>query len=775
MKFFSHGILGMNARNLRYIKTKNTSEWISLADSKLKTKHFLSSRWIPFAETFFTITSQKDLNTFSLRNIKADNFVIKPNKWSGWKGILIVKRNKDQFLIQDEIWTEDEIRLHMIDILHGSYSLHGSDDTVVIEELLTPGADFAYYCRYGLADIRIIVYNYIPITAMIRLPTVHSGGKANLAQWGIGLWLNIANGEVISLFQNKRIHTANFPPEYDWLQWKILPYWDDILLYSSQVQMYTKLGYLALDWVITKNWPRLLEINARAWLEIQNVNLVPLASRLKKVEDLKILSPEKWVEIAKTLFHTETLMSSNYKKIVYLEQKWILWDREVTIYADTTSKQSSISKDLLKYIIDKEISFITDTQVQVVLKDYLIREDNEQKIILWTEILKDYLIDPTIYTGQTRKNNEDGKWTQEILWLDDDVYKLWKKVNLSSLLKPDNYFEALGEFISHPGWYNPVFRYHFPHDDKILWIKDTLKLSIKKAYSLKQSGFVIADLYIEKLSEIENKLWLVEAYKNEDFAKIEQYNSLLFWKTDNDLLLLAKEKVLSFSENKHNDVFDLGKILSLDEILIHIHTYFETHNIKKIPITIESGNLSRMSVSYGKDVKIHISKNAIIREKEMKAILSHEIGTHFQRYLRGRETWLKLFQYGTGYYLSDEEWFAIHRSFAHLPEWYEKNAMYAKYYLLSIADTLSFSELIDHLRMIYPDKSFESLFSDAVRFKRWIIHTATKWIHGTTYQKDKIYLAWYMHVKHWIDDGGDITKLFYGKIKIQDLKILELL
>lgn len=775
MKFFSHGILGMNARNLRYIKTKNSTEWISLADSKLKTKHFLSSRWIPFAETFTTITSQKDLTTFSLQDIKADRFVIKPNKWSGWRGILIVKKDNEQFLIQGEAWTEAEIWLHMIDILHGSYSLHGSSDTVVIEELLTPGVDFAHYCRYGLADIRIIVYNYIPITAMIRIPTADSGWKANLAQWGIGLWLNIANGEVISLFQNKRIYTKNFPVEYDGLQWKILPFWDDILLYSSQVQMYTKLGYLALDWVITKKWPKLLEINARAWLEIQNVNLVPLASRLKKVEDLKVLSPEKGVEIAKTLFHTDTLAPSHHKKIVYLEQKWNLWEREVQIRVDTRSKQSYISHNLTSYSSGSGISLVTDTHVQMTLTAYTIAYDSENQIILWTDFLRDYLIDPTIYRGNVDTDNKNPKWTKEILELDEDVYKIWKRVNLSSILKPDNYFEALSEFITHPGWYNPVFRYHFPHRDKILSVQVAIQSAVKKAYILKESGYTIGELYLEKLSEIENKLLLLEAYKNEDFPKIAHYNNLLFWVTDSDLLSLAKERVLSLSQSHHDDRFDLWKILTLDEISSRIDTYFETRNIKKIPITIESGNLSRMSVSYGKDVKIHISKNAIIREKEIESILSHEIGTHFRRYLEGRETGLKLFQYGTGYYLSDEEWFAIHESFAHLPAWYHKHAMYIKYYLLDIADTLSFAELVDHLRMIYPDKSFESLFSDAVRLKRWVIHTATRWVPWTTYQKDKIYLAGYMRIKRWIEGGGDTKTLLYGKIKIKDLKILELL
>ena len=48
-------------------------------------------------------------------------------------------------------------------------------------------------------------------------------------------------------------HTEHFPQEYAGLRNMLLPYWNDILLYSSQVQAYTKLGYLALDWVLTKN------------------------------------------------------------------------------------------------------------------------------------------------------------------------------------------------------------------------------------------------------------------------------------------------------------------------------------------------------------------------------------------------------------------------------------------------------------------------------------------------------------------------------------------
>lgn len=72
----------MNARNLKYIQTKNKEESVSLADSKLKTKNFLSVRGIPFAETYVTISSHQELNNFSFDEISENYFVIKPNHGS---------------------------------------------------------------------------------------------------------------------------------------------------------------------------------------------------------------------------------------------------------------------------------------------------------------------------------------------------------------------------------------------------------------------------------------------------------------------------------------------------------------------------------------------------------------------------------------------------------------------------------------------------------------------------------------------------------------------
>lgn len=111
--------------------------------------------------------------------------------------------------------------------------------------------------------------------------------------------------------------------------------------------MYTKLGYLALDWVITGDGPKLLEINARAGLEIQNVNLVPLASRLRKIGDLKIPTPEKGVEIAKALFQPEISSPYGKMKILGLEQSGSVDGITAKVLVDPNSPVSYVSDDLL--------------------------------------------------------------------------------------------------------------------------------------------------------------------------------------------------------------------------------------------------------------------------------------------------------------------------------------------------------------------------------------------------------------------------------------------
>ena len=93
----------MNARNLLYIRPFNSKRAIRMADSKLKTKHFLSARGIPVPKLYGVIRNRDELQKFDF-NMLPQAFVIKPNLGYGGEGIIpIVGREGSDFItVSDE-------------------------------------------------------------------------------------------------------------------------------------------------------------------------------------------------------------------------------------------------------------------------------------------------------------------------------------------------------------------------------------------------------------------------------------------------------------------------------------------------------------------------------------------------------------------------------------------------------------------------------------------------------------------------------------------------
>ena len=81
-------------------------------------------------------------------------------------------------------------------ILDGNFSLLNTADTAIIESRLSMSPFFKVFSTQGIPDIRVVVYNGVPVMAMIRVPTKKSEGKANLAQGGIAIGIDIATGVI---------------------------------------------------------------------------------------------------------------------------------------------------------------------------------------------------------------------------------------------------------------------------------------------------------------------------------------------------------------------------------------------------------------------------------------------------------------------------------------------------------------------------------------------------------------------------------------------------
>ena len=298
-------ILGVNSRNRLYL-SYNSEFGRRLADSKLLTKRKLIKAGIPTPQLLTVLKKPSDVYTFSWQNLPG-NFVLKPCSGFGGGGIIIVKRRakvaNEWYLMEDSLISTSNLQFQALDILAGQYSFHNLPDCALIEERIKVHKLFKKYAYHGTPDIRIIVFNKVPVAAMLRLPTPESHGKANLHQGAIGVGIDLATG-----ITTYGVHEGQFIKNIPWTKRKInglkIPNWNQILTLAVRCQeAIPSLGYLGVDIVFDKeHGPMVLELNARPGLEIQNANLLPLRKRLERVEGLEVLDAEHGVRIAKALF-----------------------------------------------------------------------------------------------------------------------------------------------------------------------------------------------------------------------------------------------------------------------------------------------------------------------------------------------------------------------------------------------------------------------------------------------------------------------------------------
>jgi len=371
----SRKILGMNARNLQFIRPNNLRRARRLADDKLFSKRVLKKAELPVPNVIAKIKSFEELENFDWGALP-DSWVLKPNRGFGGEGILVVYGKKkpardasrlgrdaggslpDTWIKADSsLVTIEDIKTHVQNILDGSFSLAGVPDIAFFEERLKLLKLFKPYSFKGVPDIRIIVYNKVPVMAMLRLPTRESDGKANLQQGAIGVGIDLATGVTTTAVQGKNKVIEYLPGTRLLLSGIKIPYWKDILALAVRAQEISKLGFLGADVAIDRDrGPVFLELNARPGLSIQLANLDGLLGRLRRVEDLKIKTIEKGVAVGMNLFGgeiEEEIEDISGKKLIgTIEKVKITGKDEKEIEAeariDTGAGISSIDKELAK-------------------------------------------------------------------------------------------------------------------------------------------------------------------------------------------------------------------------------------------------------------------------------------------------------------------------------------------------------------------------------------------------------------------------------------------
>lgn len=296
--------MGMNSRNARLVKVVNPPSAIRLVNSKVACKRRLEEHDIPTPSTYDIIYSARSFSDIPWDHLREKSIVIKPDHGYGGNGILVLRWNKrlKGWLRGGHVYTEEDIVRHIRDILDGQYSKGNVQDRAVIEEMIFGHRFFKEMGAVGLSDIRVIVYNGVPIMAMLRLPTEMSSGRANLHAGGVGVGIDIGMGVTTTAIHNNQliaVHPETALPLNDLK----VPKWNSILEVAVAAQRETRLGYAGVDIVMDKHGRVLvLEVNARPGLAIQTANLAGLNERVARVRNLKVKSIEHGIRIAKELF-----------------------------------------------------------------------------------------------------------------------------------------------------------------------------------------------------------------------------------------------------------------------------------------------------------------------------------------------------------------------------------------------------------------------------------------------------------------------------------------
>jgi alpha-L-glutamate ligase-like protein len=278
-------ILGMNRRNRDFVYRYNNRRVCCVADDKLKAREALQEAGIPMPRLVGVIETVGQIQR-TLVGIAAsgETVAVKPCRGSGGRGILFLRGNSvGTFEKPDGRPVPDrQIRHHLRTILAGEFSLRSGMDKVLFEGYVRTHAGLKTLTRIGAPDIRILLFQGVPVFAMARIPTAKSDGRANLHQGAIGVGLDLSTGRGTGAIRGSHsiaVHPDTGVPVVD-LQ---VPFWDDVIRMSHAAYAAVPLGYAGLDLMIDENvGPLVIEINAHPGLAIQLANRTGLAGVLER-------------------------------------------------------------------------------------------------------------------------------------------------------------------------------------------------------------------------------------------------------------------------------------------------------------------------------------------------------------------------------------------------------------------------------------------------------------------------------------------------------------
>ncbi|MBT4541153.1 DUF1704 domain-containing protein [Candidatus Woesearchaeota archaeon] len=240
--------------------------------------------------------------------------------------------------------------------------------------------------------------------------------------------------------------------------------------------------------------------------------------------------------------------------------------------------------------------------------------------------------------------------------------------------------------------------------------------------------------------------------------RFTKYSILVYGIPDEELIKKAKKMLRTLKvDNKKTDLTSKQVIRRMKYAFIK---YGFSWQIK------EKAMAAGAAVNNTKK-ELLIKKDSKFSKKFFKRLIVHEIGTHIVRSENGSYQPFKIFERGLPNYLMTEEGLAVVNE--------EMNGCLdntilkryaARVVAVDMATKYGFRRVYNYLKK-YLDQDLA--WRTTVRVKRGLTDTSKP--GGCT--KDFAYLRGYIAVKQFVEDGGKLEKLYYGKVGIQHVDIID--
>ena len=266
-------------------------------------------------------------------------------------------------------------------------------------------------------------------------------------------------------------------------------------------------------------------------------------------------------------------------------------------------------------------------------------------------------------------------------------------------------------------------------------------------------------LFDRKRLEILEKIDLLEHRATEYFMS---KSAILFGEATDELLIDA-EAVLE----KKPKQFKLDPSnIETEEAVKRFEKFFKSNGLGHWKVKLKKSMVADCMA--GKKMAFFVRDGATFTETRLKMVIAHEIETHIYTAENGKRQPYMIFQRGTGGYLTTQEGLAIYNQEQVAPEVTEKyfwNA--ALVVMIYVAQKGSFKDVYEKARSM--GYSEGRAFQFAIKAKRGLEDTG----QPGAFTKDLIYFRGKQMIEEFVKNGGDLRRLYMGKIDLPSLEEVE--